>query len=79
VLIDDLPAALADLRRRATAAGRDASTIPVSVFAFTTPSTDHVKRYQDMGVARLVLVSPRRLADALPFLDRMTALIPTVQ
>jgi probable F420-dependent oxidoreductase len=79
VLIDDLPAAITDLRRRAAAAGRDAATIPVSVFAFTVPSTDYLKRYQDMGVTRLVLVSPRRLADALPFLDRMAALIPTVQ
>ena len=45
----------------------------------SSATTEHLKRYQDMGVARLVLVSPRRLADALPFLDRMAALIPTVQ
>jgi hypothetical protein len=32
-----------------------------------------------MGVERVVLVSPRRLADALPFLDRTAALIPTGQ
>jgi probable F420-dependent oxidoreductase len=79
VLIDDLPAALADLRRRAEAAGRDPATLSVSVFAFTAPSTDHLKRYQDMGVERVVLVSPRRLADALPFLDRLATLIPTIR
>lgn len=79
VLIDDLPAALADLRRRAEAAGRDPETIPVSVFAFTVPTADHLERYQDMGVERIVLVSPRRMADALPFLDRTAALIPRVR
>jgi probable F420-dependent oxidoreductase len=78
VLIDDLPAAIADLRRRAEAAGRDAASLPVSVFAFTAPSPDHLKRYQDMGVSRVVLVSPRRLNDALPFLDRMAGLIAAV-
>jgi probable F420-dependent oxidoreductase len=78
VLIDDLPAAIADLRRRAEAAGRDATSLPVSVFAFTAPSADHLKRYQDMGVTRVVLVSPRRLHDALPFLDRMAGLIAAV-
>ena len=78
VLIDDLPAAIADLRRRAEAAGRDPAAISVSVFAFTALSADHLKRYQDMEVERVVLVSPRRLADALPFLDRMAAFIPAV-
>jgi probable F420-dependent oxidoreductase len=78
VLIEDLPAALADLRRRAEAVGRDPETIPVSVFAFAVPTPDHLKRYQDMGVERVVVVSPRRLSDALPFLDRLAALIPAV-
>ena len=79
VLIDDLPAAIADLRRRAEVTGRAPETLPISVFAFAPPTTDHLKRYQDMGVDRVVMVSPRRLDDALPFLDRMAALMPTVQ
>jgi probable F420-dependent oxidoreductase len=78
VLIDDLPAALVDLRRRAEAVGRKPETIPVSVFAFAVPTPDDLKRYQDMGVERVVVVSPRRLSDAFPFLDRLAALIPTV-
>ena len=49
VLIDDLPAAIADLHRRAEEAGRDPAAIPVSVFAFNIPSADHLKRYQEMG------------------------------
>lgn len=78
VLIDDLPAALVDLRRRAEAVGRDPETIPVSVFAFAVPSPDDLKRYQDMEVERVVVVSPRRLNDALPFLDQLATLIPAV-
>ena len=79
VLLDDLPQAIADLQHRAEAAGRDPATIPISVFAFTTPTADQIKRYQDMGVERAVIVSPRRMADTLPFLDRLAALIPAIR
>jgi alkanesulfonate monooxygenase SsuD/methylene tetrahydromethanopterin reductase-like flavin-dependent oxidoreductase (luciferase family) len=79
VLIADLPQAIADLRRRAEEAGRDPEAMSVSVFSFTVPTADHLKRYQAMGVERVVIVSPRRMADALPFLDRMAELIPTVR
>ncbi len=74
VLLDDLPAAIADLRRRAEAAGRRPHDFSVSVFAFHPPAPDAVKRMQDMGVERATLVAPRRLADALPFLDSMARL-----
>lgn len=78
VLLADLPEAIADLRRRAAAAGRDPATLPVSVFAFEVLGLEQLKRYQDMGVERVVMVSPRRMADAVPFLDRMAELIPHV-
>jgi probable F420-dependent oxidoreductase len=74
VLLDDLPAAIADLRRKAAAAGRRLEELSVSVFAFKPPTADAVKRMADMGVERVTLVSPRRLDDALPFLDRMATL-----
>jgi probable F420-dependent oxidoreductase len=76
VLIDDLPAALADLRQKAAAAGRRPDTLSVSVFAFDGVDSNALKRYRDLGVERVTLVAPRRLADALPFLDRTAALIP---
>jgi probable F420-dependent oxidoreductase len=79
VLLDDLPQAIADLRHRAEAAGRDPATLPISVFAFATPTADQIKRYQDMGVERAVIVSPRRMADTLLFLDRLAALIPAIR
>jgi probable F420-dependent oxidoreductase len=74
VLLDDLPAAIADLRRRAEAAGRGRDSLSVSVFAFQPPKPDALARLRDLGVGRVTLVAPRRLADALPFLDRMASL-----
>jgi probable F420-dependent oxidoreductase len=74
VLLDDLPAAIADLQRKALAAGRRPDELSVSVFAFKPPTPDAVKRMEDMGVVRVTMVAPRRLDDALPFLDRMATL-----
>jgi probable F420-dependent oxidoreductase len=74
VLLDDLPAAIADLRRRAEAAGRGRDSLSVSVFAFQPPKPEALARLRDLGVERVTLVAPRRLADALPFLDRMASL-----
>jgi probable F420-dependent oxidoreductase len=74
VLLADLPGAIADLRRRADAAGRRPDELSVSVFAFRPPETDDLKRLRDLRVDRVVVVSPRRLADALPFLDRVARL-----
>ncbi len=74
VLLDDLPAAIADLRQKAQAAGRRPDGLSVSVFAFKPPTPDAVKRMEDMAVERVTIVAPRRLDDALPFLDRMAPL-----
>jgi probable F420-dependent oxidoreductase len=74
VLLDDLPGAIADLREKAEAAGRRADRLSVSVLAFKPPTRDTVRRMEDMGVERVTMVAPRRLDDALPFLDRMATL-----
>ena len=76
VLLDDLPEAIADLRRRAEEAGRDPAGISVSVFAFDGANPDALKRYRDIGIERVVLIAPRRENDALPFLDRFAGLMP---
>jgi hypothetical protein len=78
VLLADLPEALADLRRKAVTAGRNPASLSVSMFAFEGTQSDTLKRYRDLGVARVVLVAPRRLADALLFLDRMARVIPAI-
>ena len=71
VLLDDLPAAIADRRPTAEAAGRGLDGLSVSVFAVQPPRPEALARLHDMGVERVTMVAPRRLADALPFLDRM--------
>ncbi len=63
-----------DLRQKAEAAGRGLDTLSVSVFAFQPPRPDALARLRDLGVERVIMVAPRRLADALPFLDRMASL-----
>ena len=78
VLLDDLPAALADLRHKAAAAGRDPDSLSISVFAFEGTHGEALQRYRDLGVERVVVVAPRRLADAWPFLDRMATFIPHI-
>ena len=73
-----LPAALADLQHRAVAAGRGPDSLSISVFAFEGTHDDARKRYRDLGVERAALVAPRRMTDALPFLDRIATFIPHV-
>lgn len=70
VLLDDLPEAVADLQRRAEAAGRAAKSISVTMFAFDGADGDTILRYQDLGIDRVVLVAPRARDDALAFVER---------
>ena len=60
VLMDDLPPAIEDLKRKATAAGRNPATIPVNVFAFDIGDLEVLSRYRELGVERVVIYSPRR-------------------
>jgi len=48
------------------------------VFAFEGTQCEALQRYRDLGVERVTLVAPRRLADALSFLDRMARFIPAI-
>jgi alkanesulfonate monooxygenase SsuD/methylene tetrahydromethanopterin reductase-like flavin-dependent oxidoreductase (luciferase family) len=70
LLVDDLPPAIADLKAKTKAAGRDPGAIEVSVFAFQ-PNPDQLARYRDLGIARVTVTLPRRTEDALPFLDKL--------
>lgn len=78
ILIKDLPAQIADVRRRAEAHGRNPDDIEISVFAFEGASPDALKEYQDMGVKRVALITPRRLEDALRSMDNLAGLIAQV-
>ena len=67
-----------DQHHEAEAHGRDPNSIEISVFAFEGASPDALKQYRDMGVARVALITPRRLEDALRAMDDMAELIPLV-
>jgi alkanesulfonate monooxygenase SsuD/methylene tetrahydromethanopterin reductase-like flavin-dependent oxidoreductase (luciferase family) len=61
---------LPDFQKMATTAGRDPTTIPITIFG-VAEDLDLIKRYRDAGVARLVFNLPPAQADeVLPLLDR---------
>jgi hypothetical protein len=58
--------------------GRDPATVPVTLFG-STEDADLLKRYREMGVARVVTTLPPEPADkTLPVLDRWAELIRRV-
>lgn len=78
VLIDDLGPMMASLGQKMTGAGRDPETLNISVFAFDAKNDDVIRRYHDLGVDRVVMITPRRLDDALRWLDSKQALVDEV-
>jgi hypothetical protein len=59
-------------------AGRDPAALPITLFG-GTEDADLLKRYRDMGVARLVTtLPPEPAAKTLPVLDRWAELIRRV-
>lgn len=73
----DLPAAVTEFKRRAEEAGRDLSTLDLTVMAWGDPSANRLARYRDLGFTRVVIGGGRRDGDdastTLPFLDRYAA------
>jgi len=70
VLLQDLPPAIADLKAKLSAAGRDPGSAPVSIFAFDA-RPDLLERYRDLGVERVTITLPRGEEEALAFLDKL--------
>ncbi len=57
--------------------GRDPDTVPISVVSFSDPTLDQLRRYQDMGISRVVINEPGLSADAMTrMLDQIAELIP---
>lgn len=75
----DLPAAVEDFRRKAEEAGRDPSTLDLTIMAWGDPSANRLARYRDLGFNRVVIGGGRRDGDdpstTLPFLDRYAAMV----
>ncbi|MEQ9639038.1 MAG: LLM class F420-dependent oxidoreductase [Alphaproteobacteria bacterium] len=78
ILLDDLPPAIADLKEKAKAAGRDPESIEVDIFAFDVRDPDILKRYRDMGIERVVIYSPRAEEKVMPWLDNLAPQIAAV-
>lgn len=75
VLVEDLGPMMARLREKMAAAGRDPASLTVSVFAFEAKDDDVIRRYREIGVDRVVMIMPRRLDDALRWLDAKQPLV----
>jgi hypothetical protein len=66
---------LPDFRKLVAESGRDAATLPITVFG-VPEDADLIKRYGDAGVARLVFnLNPAKADEVLPALDRCAALM----
>lgn len=78
VLIEDLPPMMAALKEKFAAAGRDPATLAISIFAFDAKNDDLIRRYHDLGVDRVVMITPRRMDDALRWLDAKQPLLAEV-
>ncbi len=78
VLIDDLGPMMAELQEKMRAADRDPASLSISVFAFDAKEDDVIRRYRDLGVDRVVMITPRRMDDAERWLDQKQKLIAEV-
>ena len=74
----DLEAGIADLRRRAQAAGRDPRSISVSVFGASSEESA-VRGYQKAGAERTIFPLPSGTRDqVLPLLDKLSQMTRTL-
>jgi len=62
----------------ATEMGRDLAQVPVTIWG-ATEDYDRLRRYQDQGIARVIVsLPPENAAKTLPALDRWAELIGRV-
>jgi len=72
---EDVTDFLPHFRQMAAEVGRDPASVPITVWGIQ-PDSDRIKRYQDQGVARVVVSLPAAQADAaMPIIDRFAELI----
>jgi probable F420-dependent oxidoreductase len=75
----DVASALADFRRRAEEAGRDPTTLDLTIMAWGDPSLKALATYRDLGFNRAVVGGGRRdgkdPSTTLAFLDRYAAMV----
>jgi probable F420-dependent oxidoreductase len=72
---DDVTDHLPQFRQMAAEVGRDPTEVPITVWGIA-PDLDRLRRYEDQGVARVVVqLAPEKADQTLPLLDRWAALI----
>jgi probable F420-dependent oxidoreductase len=72
---DDVSAYLPQFRQMARDAGRDPDAVPVTLWG-GKPALDQMRRYRDMGIARVIVSLESAPADAvLPVLDQWAGVI----
>jgi len=70
----DITDLIPEFRRMAAEAGRDPADLPISMFS-AKDDPDMLKRFRDLGVARVTVALPSApAADVLPVLDRWAEL-----
>jgi alkanesulfonate monooxygenase SsuD/methylene tetrahydromethanopterin reductase-like flavin-dependent oxidoreductase (luciferase family) len=75
---DDVTEFLPQFRQMALDAGRDPTTLPITIFR-VEENLDRLRHYRDLGVARAVISVPAaRQDEVLPLLDRWAALIAQI-
>jgi probable F420-dependent oxidoreductase len=75
----DISETLPQFRQMAIEAGRDPASLPVTLFR-VAEDLDRLRRYRDLGVARVVITVPAAKRDEiLPLLDRWVGLIRQFQ
>jgi probable F420-dependent oxidoreductase len=76
VALGDVAKRLSRFREAVAAAGRD--EVPVTIVTFGDPEPDTLKRYRDLGIARVVIGAARTAWEdprsAMPFVDRYAGL-----
>ena len=71
---EDITDLIPQFRKMATEAGRDPADLPISMFS-AKDDPDMLKRFRDLGVARVTVALPSAKAgDVLPVLDRWAEL-----
>jgi probable F420-dependent oxidoreductase len=78
--LPDVAAAVAGFREQVRSFGRDPAEVPITLQAMMQPDLDTLKRYRDLGIARVNVGVSVDLWDkpeaVMPMLDRYAALIP---
>ncbi|TXI40667.1 MAG: TIGR03619 family F420-dependent LLM class oxidoreductase [Mycobacterium sp.] len=78
----DLPRAVSDFRHQAEEAGRDPSTLDLTIMVWREPTLETLSAYRDLGFNRAIVGGARRdphdHAATLAFLDRCAELIDEI-